>query len=147
MLLINKAARCIDLRGKGDEKTYRLLPAGPAVEVPAAICKRKFVQNLIELGDIDVLEGSASKSKPKKSGSDDGKAAARATLKAEADKAVKAAEDAQAAATAARDAVGKAAANQKAKAEEEAKAAETAAEEAEKLAAEKEQAVIDFDAE
>lgn len=145
MLLINKAARCIDLRGKdkdGKAVSYRLLPAGPAVEVDDAICERKFVENLYRAGDIAVVEEEKDKAMP----SSDGKAAARTALQAEAEKAVKAAEEAAAAAKEAREAVDKAAANQKAKAEEKAVAAEAAAEKAEKLAAEKEQAVIDFDA-
>ena len=62
MLLINKAARCIDLRNKKGEK-FRLLPAGDAVEVPADVCKREFVQNLIDSGDIAEVKATPKAAK------------------------------------------------------------------------------------
>ncbi len=72
--LKNLAARRIDLRGKG-EKKYRLMPAGPAVEVPDEIAKRAFVRNLIESGDIEVVGAGGEGKKAKKQSGDPGNGA------------------------------------------------------------------------
>ena len=65
MLLKNNAARLITINGKFENgarvASYKISPGNnPAVEVPDELCKNKFVESLIESGDL--IEVKASKS-------------------------------------------------------------------------------------
>lgn len=67
-LLKNNAAKLItlnaphvttELETKYPEK-YKLLPAGPAVEVPQTIADTAYVKALIKTGDVSIEQGSVS---------------------------------------------------------------------------------------
>jgi hypothetical protein len=67
-LLKNNAAKLItlnaphvttELETKYPEK-YKLLPAGPAVEVPQSIADTAYVKALVKTGDVSIEQGSAS---------------------------------------------------------------------------------------
>jgi hypothetical protein len=61
MKVINKSARLITINF--DHKSYDLMPAGDAVEIPSeAKSKCKFLGHLIEDGSVDVL----AEEKPKR---------------------------------------------------------------------------------
>ncbi len=73
MLLKNNARRLIIINGKQDVPrdkdgnpmghsfrgdSWKLIPAGPAVEVADYACEYDYVQNMINKGDLAVLAGS-----------------------------------------------------------------------------------------
>ena len=76
-LLINRAARSIGLCDS-DGNEYVLLPAGPAVDVPAKVAARGFVQSLLASGDIAEVAEAEVEPEPEAEveAKDDGKAKA-----------------------------------------------------------------------
>lgn len=65
MLLRNNACRLITVNGSmgadGYTEFYDIKPGeNPAVEVPDALCKSDFVKNLINIGELIVLQSEAA---------------------------------------------------------------------------------------